>query len=79
MKNITISVPDDVYRAARIRAAERGSSISALVAQYLGSLSDADAEFSRLEAQQQEVLRGIERFSAGDRLDRDELHGRAIR
>jgi hypothetical protein len=32
-----------------------------------------------LEAQQQEVLRGIERFSAGDRLDRDELHGRAIR
>jgi plasmid stability protein len=31
MKSITVSVPDDVYRAARIRAAERGSSVSALV------------------------------------------------
>jgi len=33
--NITVSVPDDVYRAARIRAAEQGSSVSALVAEYL--------------------------------------------
>ena len=40
MKNITVSVPDDVYRDARIRAAERGSSVSALVAEYLRSLSE---------------------------------------
>ena len=79
MKNITVSVPDDVYRAARIRAAERGSSISALVAGYLRSLSGAETEFSRLEAQQRRVQSGIDRFSAGDRLARDELHGRALR
>jgi hypothetical protein len=47
MKNITVSVPDDVYRAARIRAAERGSSVSALVSDYLRSLSDRDAELAR--------------------------------
>ncbi len=79
MKNITVSVPDDVYRDARIRAAERGSSVSALVGEYLRSLSERDGEFSRLEAQQREVQDGIERFRARDRLDRDELHGRALR
>lgn len=79
MRNITLSVPDDVYRAARIRAAERGSSVSALVAEYLRALSAPDSEFVRLEAQQREVQQEIERFTAGDRLDRDELHGRAVR
>ena len=79
MKNITVSVPDDVYRAARIRAAERGRSVSALVGEYLWSLSDADAEFSRLEAQQQQVQAEIDAFRAGDRLGRDEIHDRAVR
>lgn len=78
MKNITLSVPDDVYREARIRAAERGRSISALVAEYLRSLSQREAEFSRLEAQQHQVQGEIAHFSARDRLDREELHARAL-
>jgi hypothetical protein len=79
MANITVSVPDDVYRAARISAAERGSSVSALVADYLSSLSQREAEFVRLEAQEQRTQRQIEHFSARDRLDREELHSRAVR
>jgi plasmid stability protein len=79
MRNITIAVPDDVYREARIRAAERGTSVSALVGDYLRSLSERDAEFSRLEAEQRNVQGEIERFRAGDRLGRDELHDRAVR
>jgi len=77
--NITVSVPDDVYRAARIRAAERGSSVSGLVAEYLRSLSEREVEFARLEAQQRSVQEQIARFSARDRLGREELHGRAVR
>jgi plasmid stability protein len=77
--NITVSVPEDVYRAARIRAAERGSSVSGLVAEYLRSLSEREDEFARLEAQQRSVQEQIGRFSARDRLDRDELHQRAVR
>jgi hypothetical protein len=77
--NITVSVPDDVYRAARIRAAERGSSVSGLVAAYLSSLSDREAEFTRLEAEQRSIQGQIEHFSASDRIDRDELHRRAVR
>jgi plasmid stability protein len=80
MKNITVSVPDEVYRAARVRAAERGSSVSGLVAEYLRSLSsDKDAEFARLEALQERVLDGITNFSARDRLGRDAVHERAVR
>lgn len=79
MKNITVSVPDEIYRDARIRAAERGSSVSALVADYLRSLSEHESEFARLEAQQRSVLEEVERFRAGDRLDREALHARALR
>jgi plasmid stability protein len=79
VKNITVSVPDHVYRDARIRAAECGSSVSALVAEYLASLSGDDAEFARLETQQRSVQAEITRFTAGDRLDRDEIHQRALR
>ena len=35
MKNITLSVDDETYRLARIRAAEAGTSVSALVRAYL--------------------------------------------
>ena len=79
MKNITVSVSDEIYRRARIRAAELGTSVSALVAEFLGSISERDTEFARLEAQQRRVQNEIRRFRARDRLSRDELHDRAVR
>jgi plasmid stability protein len=79
MKNITVTAPDDVDRNARIRAAERGTSVSTLVGEYLRSLSGREAGFCRLEAQHKQVQREIERFRARDRLDRDQLHDRAVR
>lgn len=79
MKNITVSVPDDVYRAARIRAAEEGRSVSGMVAAYLRSLSGAEDEFVRMEAQQRRIQAQIRHFRATDRLSRDEVHDRALR
>lgn len=38
MKNVTIALDDEVHRRARIRAAELGTSLSALVKDYLGTL-----------------------------------------
>ena len=38
MKNITVSVDEETHRRARIRAAELGTSVSALVRDYLRSL-----------------------------------------
>ncbi|HWG14263.1 MAG TPA: hypothetical protein VG268_13410 [Streptosporangiaceae bacterium] len=79
MRNITVSVPDDVYRNARVAAAQRDTSVSALVVAYLERLSGWKEQFARLEALQREVQAEIGQFHAGDRLDRDEVHDRAVR
>jgi hypothetical protein len=43
MKNVTIALDDEVHRQARIRAAELGTSLSALVKDYLNGLVAGDA------------------------------------
>ena len=40
MKNVTIALDDETHRKARIRAAELGTSLSALVKNYLAILGD---------------------------------------
>ena len=79
MKNLTVSVPDDVYRNARVAAAQRDTSVSAMVVAYLEQLSERMVEFARLEALQREIQAEIGQFRAADRLGRDEVHDRAVR
>ena len=79
VKNITISVPDDVYRRARIAAAERESSVSALVREFLTQLSGAESDFDRRRRLQDDLLATIGRFRAGTRVSRDKAHARALR
>ena len=80
MKNITVSVPDDVHRRARIKAAERDTSVSALVREFLIGLAEEESEFDRRRRLQAEVIATIKKFRAGDRVSRDEAHERdAIR
>jgi hypothetical protein len=78
VKNITVSVPDEVYRSARVVAAQRDTSLSALVVAYLERLSGRMDEFARLEALQHEMQAEIGQFRAADRLGRDEVHDRAV-
>jgi plasmid stability protein len=79
MTNITVAIPEDVYRRARIRAAEEGTSVSALVRQFLVSMADPSGEFGRLEALQRDVAAEITSFRASNRLARAEVHDRAVR
>lgn len=44
MKNVTVSLDDETHRRARIRAAELGTSLSALVKDYLVRLSESGAD-----------------------------------
>ena len=76
MKNVTVSLPDEVYRKARIKAAERNTSLSSLVRKFLESLADDEGEFSRLERLQEESYAKIECFEASHRVTRQELHRR---
>lgn len=79
MRNITVSVPDHVYRNARVAAAQRDTSLSALVVEYLEQLSGRMDEFARLEALQRSVQAEIGQFRAADRLPREQVHDRAVR
>ena len=38
MKNITVSIPDELYLEARVMAARRGTSVSALVKIFIESI-----------------------------------------
>jgi hypothetical protein len=74
VKNITVSIDDQTYRRARIIAAERGSSVSALVKQFLANLARGGDENERLKQAEALLRESITEFRAGDRLSRDELH-----
>ena len=78
MKNITVSLDEDVYRRARIKAAELDTSVSALVKKYLVELAGQETDFERRKRLQNELLASVKRhcFSANDRLTRDEVHER---
>ena len=87
MRNITVSVDDETYRQARIRAAELDTSVSALVREYLQSLSDADADFQTLETASErrmrkllnvieEIGRNNPNFKMSDNVPREELYDR---
>ncbi len=68
MKNITVSVPEAVYRRARVKAAQRDRSLSALVREFLIALADdAESEFQRRRQLQDRVLARPRRFRAASR------------
>jgi Family of unknown function (DUF6364) len=71
--NITLSVEDEVIRAARRRAEALGSSVNQLVRDYLAQLAagtDASAETAEFERLSRSGN------SRGWKFDREELHER---
>ena len=92
MRNITVSVDEETYRRARIRAAELDTSVSALVSEFLQGLaverpgaseaseSVGEAEHERGIRLMHEVLRDIRARGGGlrmaDNLPRDALYER---
>ncbi len=85
MKNITVSVDEETYRLARVRAAESDTSVSALVRAFLEELVHGETRaerFARLKRLQDEVLAEIEARGGGlraaDNLSRDELYDRDV-
>lgn len=76
VKNITVSLDDTTYRRARVIAAERGTSVSALVKQFLEGLAKGGDEHEQLRQAEALLRQEITGFRGGDRLARDELHDR---
>ncbi|MDG2529184.1 DUF6364 family protein [Caulobacter endophyticus] len=76
MKNITVSIDDETYRRARIRAAEQETSVSAMVRKYLVEVAQGESEFERLKRRELELREKIRGFRAADNVPRDELYRR---
>ena len=55
MKNVTVAIDEQTHRQARIRAAELGTSISALVRGYLRTLVAEPVDVTRNSAQDLET------------------------
>jgi uncharacterized protein YdaU (DUF1376 family) len=76
MKNITVTVDDEVYRKARIKAAERDTSVSALVKHFLTELAVGESDNERLKREERALRERIATFRAADRIPREDLHRR---
>jgi hypothetical protein len=76
MKNITVSVDDETYRRARMKAAEMDTSVSALVKRFLAGLAQEESSAERLKREERALRQRIKAFRAADRLSREDAHGR---
>jgi hypothetical protein len=74
MTNITVTVDDETYRRARIKAAERDTSVSALVARFLTELAAGETDVERLKREERALRDRIVSFRAADRLAREDVH-----
>ncbi len=80
MKNITISLDDETYRKARIAAAQRDASVSALVKKFLLSLTAETIAPRDLKQEQETLLDSLwqrhPEFTSAENLSRVDLYER---
>ncbi len=78
MKNITLSVPDEVYRKARLAAARQDTSVSALVADILQEIASGRSRHASRAATIAKAFDAVPGFRASDRLTRAQVNDRAF-
>ena len=74
MPNITVTVKPEVYRRARIRAAELETSVSAVVAEALEQFASGDTGSGARRKRLEQLRARTPAFSAGGRLSREALY-----
>jgi plasmid stability protein len=85
MKNITLKIDDETYRKARMKAAAEGTSVSAMVRDFLVRQIDheADREARRIAALEEiyriAEARGKSREEPLKPLARDEIYAERLR
>ncbi len=76
-RNITLSLPEELVRKAKLLAAERDTSVSALVAELVEHLAGGSADYDRAWADEVELMRRGSGLHMGEiTWSRDELHTR---
>lgn len=76
-RNITLSMPDELVRRAKILAAQRDTSVSALVARLLEQLVGDIRDYDAVAAQESRLMREDIGLRVGEiTWSRDEAHER---
>lgn len=73
--NLTLQLDEDVIRRARVVAAKRGTSVSALVARELDGLVEQDARYEEAQRRAEDLMAGAV-ARGGRSWRRAELHDR---
>ena len=80
MKNITVSVDAAVHHRARVRAAQRNTSLSAVVREFLVAFAADESDADQRRRQQNELLARLDAEGLGPeastRVARETLHQR---
>jgi plasmid stability protein len=85
MKNITLKIDDETYRKARIRAARAGTSVSAMVREFLCKQEDGEDERETRRIAALDAIfglaegRGKKRSKPLKPLTRDEIYAERLR
>ena len=77
MANLTLSVEDALLKKARIHAIERGTSVNALVREYLESLVDQTQDRMKAVEEIEALAQKVERerlIEAGWKWNREEIY-----
>jgi hypothetical protein len=74
MPNLTVTADEEVLRWARVRAAEKNTSVARLVGELLRQQMESDSRYE--EARRRFMARKPRRLGRGRYPSRDELHER---
>lgn len=74
MTNLTLVVDDDVLKRARLRAVDQGTSVNALVRDFLGDYASEGDAARRARQRLLELAQDSTASSAGQAWSRDELY-----
>lgn len=77
VRNITLSLPQELVRRAKVVAAKRDTSVSALVADFLSSLTDQEDDYEQAWRAERELMASGLPMRVGDLTwTRDDVHAR---
>ena len=78
MKEINISIDDELYRQARQRLEDLESSVTDCVTSYLQGLNGDDRQIAAARSRMEELFRSTKGFGVGHKLAREETHERGF-
>ena len=76
MANLTITVDDEILKRARVRAVEQGTSVNAILREYLAQYAGASAAHEQAVANFLRLARASRTRRDGRTWSRNELHDR---